>query len=68
MTPLNKSYGPEMIIRCGSYAYGNPTSDSAIGLLIIKCKNVIANEVKQSVRQRHNALRLLRRCAPRKDN
>jgi len=33
---LNKSYDPEKIILYGSYAYGNPTSDSDIDLLIIK--------------------------------
>jgi predicted nucleotidyltransferase len=33
---LNKSYGPEKIILYGSYAYGNPTTDSDIDLLIIK--------------------------------
>jgi predicted nucleotidyltransferase len=33
---LNKSYAPEKIILYGSYAYGNPTSDSDIDLLIIK--------------------------------
>lgn len=33
---LNKSYHPEKIILYGSYAYGNPTSDSDIDLLIIK--------------------------------
>jgi predicted nucleotidyltransferase len=33
---LNKSYSPEKIILYGSYAYGEPTSDSDIDLLIIK--------------------------------
>ena len=33
---LNRSYKPEKIILYGSYAYGNPTSDSDIDLLIIK--------------------------------
>ena len=33
---LNKSYDPEKIILYDSYAYGNPTSDSDIDLLIIK--------------------------------
>jgi predicted nucleotidyltransferase len=33
---LNRSYRPDKIILYGSYAYGNPTSDSDIDLLIIK--------------------------------
>jgi len=33
---LNISYHPDKIILYGSYAHGNPTSDSDIDLLIIK--------------------------------
>jgi len=33
---LNRSYRPDKIILYGSYAHGNPTSDSDIDLLIIK--------------------------------
>ena len=33
---LNRSYRPDKIILYGSYAYGNPTLDSDIDLLIIK--------------------------------
>ena len=33
---LTEKYKPEKIILFGSYAYGNPTEDSDIDLLIIK--------------------------------
>lgn len=33
---LKKDYDPEQIILFGSYAYGNPTDESDIDLLIIK--------------------------------
>ena len=36
---IQKEYQPEKIILFGSYAYGNPTRDSDIDLLIIKESN-----------------------------
>jgi len=33
---IKKDYAPEKIILYGSYAYGKPTSDSDIDLLIVK--------------------------------
>ena len=33
---IAKNYNPEKIILFGSYAYGNPTSESDIDLLVIK--------------------------------
>ena len=33
---IKQEYGPEKIILYGSYAYGKPTEDSDIDLLIIK--------------------------------
>lgn len=33
---IKKGYAPEKIILFGSYAYGKPTSDSDVDLLIIK--------------------------------
>ncbi len=33
---IKKGYNPEKIILFGSYAYGNPTKDSDIDMLIIK--------------------------------
>ncbi len=36
LTKLLAGYAPEKVILFGSYAYGNPRSDSDIDLLIIK--------------------------------
>ena len=36
---LKKEYKPQRIILFGSYAYGNPTEDSDIDLLILKNTN-----------------------------
>lgn len=36
---LKKKYKPQRIILFGSYAYGNPTEDSDIDLLILKNTN-----------------------------
>jgi predicted nucleotidyltransferase len=36
VTRLKQDYDPEQIILFGSYAYGNPTDESDIDLLIVK--------------------------------
>lgn len=39
VTRLRQDYDPEQIILFGSYAYGNPTDESDIDLLIVKDTN-----------------------------
>jgi predicted nucleotidyltransferase len=44
ITAILKQYGSEKIILFGSYAYGKPTKDSDIDLLVIK--NISENETR----------------------
>jgi predicted nucleotidyltransferase len=44
ITAILKQYGSEKIILFGSYAYGKPTKDSDIDLLVIK--NIPENETR----------------------
>lgn len=44
---LHRQYQPERVILYGSYAYGNPTSDSDIDLFIIK--DSTDNRVKRAI-------------------
>lgn len=46
---IRAGYHPEKIILFGSYAYGNPTEDSDIDIVIIKNENPAISPIDRSV-------------------
>ncbi len=57
VTRLRQDYDPEQIILFGSYAYGNPTDESDIDLLIVKDTNESVLERWVRVRKMVSELR-----------
>ena len=60
---IRDNYHPEKIILFGSYAYGKPTEDSDIDIVIIKKENRYSSPIDRSVEIRRIVSEKNRLCA-----